>query len=386
MISRETLQDRAREIGDQVAAQFADDVDREARFPAETIAALRGSGLLAALVPSDRGGEGASIAAVAESVSLLAEHCASSALVLAMHSIQVACLLRHATDVTLDLVVPGLLSGDLLLANANSEVGLGGERRSSICALEQITDGYRLEKRASTVSYGEYADGVLATARRTPEAPANEQVFVICLPPSLSLEPLGGWDTLGMRGTCSRPALVCAELCAEQVLDDYADIFARTSLGASAVLLSSVWLGISEAAGKRAHAVVRAQARKRRTVGPGVPPPTAALRLAELSVILHQLREVVAGGAAYFGSVMDSDEVTRLRFSSRMDNLKVASSSLVVEIVQRAMQICGLAGYQNGLPESLGRLSRDAAAAPLMINNDRTLAAMAQTLMIRKEL
>ena len=35
-----------------------------------------------------------------------------------------------------------------------------------------------LEKQAPVISYGEYADGVLATARRDPDSPPNDQVLV----------------------------------------------------------------------------------------------------------------------------------------------------------------------------------------------------------------
>ena len=377
---------RVREVGESIAGRFADEVDRDARFPSETFGELRTTGVLGALVPSAWGGPGSTIAEVAESVVTLAGYCGSSALILSMHQIQVACLVRHASEATLELVIPGLLRGDLLLANANSEIGLGGDRRNSICALEPVPTGFRLEKRASTVSYGEYADGILATARRSPDSPGHEQVSAICLAPNYSLEPFGDWDTLGMRGTCSRPGVLTAELTPELVLDNWAEIFVRTSLAASAILLSSVWLGLAEEAARHAHVQIRKQARSSPRLDARSPPPISAVRLAELSVILHQLREVVAGGAAYFERVKDTDEVTQLRFSTRMDNFKIASSTLVTEIVQKAAGICGLAGYANGQPSSLGRLSRDAAAAPLMVSNDRTLAAMARALQIRKEL
>ena len=382
----ETLAERVQQIGVQVAAEFADAVDREARFPAETMAELRRDGALAALVPTELGGPGLTVSEVAAAVAALASHCGSSALIFAMHSIQVASLVRHAPRQTLDRIVPGLLSGDLLLANAASEIGLYGERRSSICALEETPDGFRLEKRGSTISYGEFADGILATARKTPESPPNEQIFAICLRPNMSLEPLGDWDTLGMRGTCSRAGLLKAELTPDLVLEDYAEIFVRTSLGASAILLGSVWLGLAEGAARRAHEVVRKQGRKLIAAGPMTQPPMSAVRLAELGVTLHQLREVMAAGAAYNEQAQQSEELNELQFSARMDNLKISSSTLVLEIVQRAMQICGMGGYQNGNGSSMGRIARDAAAAPLMVSNDRTLDGMARALLVRKEL
>jgi acyl-CoA dehydrogenase len=323
---------------------------------------------------------------MAGAVSALAEYCGSSALVLAMHGIQVASVIRHAEPAGIDRIVPGLLSGELLLANANSEIGLGGDRRTSICALEKADGGFRLQKRAATVSYGEDADGVLATARRDPDSPANEQVLVVCLPPALSMEPTGDWNTLGMRGTRSRPCLIDAVVAPELVIENYGDVFARTALPVSVVLLSSVWLGLAEAAGRRAHAMVRGQARRLRGSAPDAPPPPSAMRLAELGVALHQLRAVLTIGAEDYENAKDSDELTSLGFSGRMDNLKLASSTLVLDVVKRAMSICGMAGYANDSPFSMGRVSRDAAAAPLMINNDRVLTAISQSLLIRKDL
>jgi acyl-CoA dehydrogenase len=69
-----------------------------------------------------------------------------------------------------------------------------------------------------------------------------------------------------------------------------------------------------------------------------------------------------------------------------MENLKISSSLVVLDITQRAMSICGLAGYMNGGPFSIGRIMRDAASAPLMVSNDRSFLASAQTLLVRRSL
>jgi acyl-CoA dehydrogenase len=170
------------------------------------------------------------------------------------------------------------------------------------------------------------------------------------------------------------------------VITEYAEVFKRTSLPVSSVLLSSVWLGLAEAAGRQAHRSVRAQARKQRLASPDAAPPTSALRLAELSVVLHEMREVLAGGAEEYERVKDTPEVATLRSSGRMDNIKLASSTLVLAVVQQAMAICGLQGFKNNSEFTLARIMRDAAAAPLMVNNDRALMATAQALLLRKDL
>jgi alkylation response protein AidB-like acyl-CoA dehydrogenase len=69
---------RAAEVA-AIAAQHADDVDREARFPHETLAALKDARLLSILIPEELGGESASLSDVAEICSLIGQNCASSA-------------------------------------------------------------------------------------------------------------------------------------------------------------------------------------------------------------------------------------------------------------------------------------------------------------------
>ncbi len=373
-------------IGSDVASTWADDVDARARFPGETMDEIRRSGLLATLVPEDAGGAGATLAETSQSVAAISSHCGSSGMILAMHHLQVAAIVRHGSPAMHQRVYPLLVAGDLLLANANSEAGLAGERRISNCALEPVEGGFHLDKHASTVSYGEYADGVLATARRSPSSPGNEQVMAVCLPPALRLTPAGEWDTLGLRGTCSVPAHLVADVPDDMVLYDYPSVFVRTGLAHSAVLLSSVWLGLAEGAARRAHATVRAKARANRSSTPGEAPPLGAIRLAELGVQLHQLREVIAGGANRYERLKDTEETETLRFSGMMDYIKLSSSTLVLDVLQRAMGICGLEGYKNTTRTSLARMLRDANAAPLMVNNDRTLQASAQALLIRKEI
>ena len=373
---------RAARIGEDVAAPAADDVDRKARFPVEAFEALRADGLLAALVPQEFGGPGASVGAVAEAVEALARHCASTAMVFAMHQLQVACLVRHGRSALLRDYQRLLASQQPLLASATTEIGVGGDIRTSICAVESAEGRFRLEKKAPVISYGENADGVLATARRSPESPPNDQVLVLCIAPGLSLEVISGWDTLGFRGTCSPGFVLKAEGDDGCVFDDpFADIATRTMLPVSHILWSSVWLGLASAAVDRARRFVRSEARKT----PGVTSP-AAVRLAELMTIFQQMEEQVRGLARRYEEVCDDPEaLSTMGFAIAMNNLKVSASTLVVDIVGRAMIICGIAGYREDSPYSLGRLLRDAHGAAVMVNNDRILANNAQMLLVHKE-
>jgi acyl-CoA dehydrogenase len=371
----------AARIGSSVAGPVAAEVDRQARFPHETFEALRNARMLSVLVPADLGGAGARLTDVAGAVEALGRHCASSGLIYAMHHIQVASIVRHGRSPWARDFLAKVAARELLLASATTEAGVGGDVRSSVCAVETTATGFRLAKDAPVISYGAHADAVLVTARRTTESPASDQVLVVVPMTGATLEHRSGWDTLGFRGTCSDGYLLTAAGEHGQVLSDpYADISAKTMLPTSHILWSSVWLGMATSAVDLARAYIRAEARKK----PGTTPPAAA-RLAQLMAVLEEMRALVHGAAADYDAALDEDEVlSSLAFAIRMNSVKTAASTLLVDIVGQALTVCGMAGYREDSPFSLGRHLRDAYGALLMINNDRIFAATAQMLLIHK--
>ena len=372
---------RMTSIADKVAGPAAADVDEQARFPTETIEALRADGLLAALVPTEFGGPGATIAEVCQGMIALGRRCASSAMVVAMHHSQVACLVRHGRNDLLQGYLRELVEHQYLLASATTEVGTGGDVRSSVCALDLSDGRFNLEKQAPVISYGLDADAVMVTARRTADSPASDQVLVLCRPPELELDQVGEWNTLGFRGTCSTGFVLRATGDASAVLDDpYSDISTRTMLPMAHLLWSSVWLGIATDALDLARKFVQAEARRR----PGMT-PAAALRLADVTAVHQQFVDSVRSSIARFEEADgDSDRLTSMGFGIAMNSLKVSASTLVVDVVRECMLICGLASYRLDSPYSLGRHLRDAMGASLMVNNDRIMANNGQLLLVHR--
>ena len=374
----------AARIGEQVAAPAAPDVDRNARFPHEAIGALRDARLLGMMVPREFGGLGRPMSDVAAVCEVLGEWCANAAMVFAMHQIQVACIVRHGTgEPFFRQYLREIAAKQLLLASATTEVNVGGDVRTSHCAVEAGADGaFRLEKQAPVISYGEQADDILVTARRTPDSPSNDQVIVLARGGATRLEPTTTWDTLGFRGTCSLGYRLTTTGCTEQVVPEpYADISARTMLPTSHTLWASLWLGIANAAVDRASAFVRAEARKK----PGVTPP-GALRLAELVVAHQSMRATVHDAVGEFERRSgDADALSSVGFAIRMNTTKVAASQLLIRIVGEAMHICGISGYREDTKYSLGRHLRDAYGTGIMINNDRIFGASATMLLVHKD-
>jgi acyl-CoA dehydrogenase len=375
------LAKRATVIATEIAGPAADDVDREARFPVEALAALRAEGMLSPLVPARLGGDGATLAEVGAATAALARQCASSAMVYAMHNLQVACLARHGATGHLEGYLRELVREQYLLASATTEIGTGGDTRSSVCALARAGGRYRVEKQAPVISYGEHADAVLVTTRRAEDSPPSDQVLVLAAAPDFQLRQMSGWDTLGLRGTCSSGYVLTAEGSEANVLPvPFADISTRTMLPVSHILWGHVWLGIAAEAFDKARRTVQAEARKH----PGVTPP-AALRLAELSALYDRMAALVLGAARAFDEIADNeDALNRMSFAASMNSLKVSASTMVVEVVGAALGICGINGYRQDSPSSMGRLLRDAYGASLMVNNDRILANNAQLLLMNR--
>jgi acyl-CoA dehydrogenase len=373
-------------IGRETAAIHAADVDVQARFPKETIDAFRAEGLLGALVPTELGGLGHDLRTAAEVVRTVGRYCASSAMILAMHHIQVACLVRHGRSEALRDYARRVASEQLLLASATTEIGIGGNTRNSSCFVERDphdpAGGFTLTKQAPVISYGQYADSIFTTARRDADSPASDQVLVVCESNAVTLEPLSGWDTMGFRGTCSLGFTMTATGDAALILDDpFGDISAQTMLPTAHLLWSSLWLGLAEEASWRAQRFVQKAARK----DPGTVPPGAA-RLAALMVTRQEFAATVDSLMTRYLSIMDDPDATSaVDFMVAINTLKISASTEVVDVVNQALLICGIQGYREDSEYSLGRILRDAHGAAVMVNNDRIAGNTAQLALVQRE-
>jgi acyl-CoA dehydrogenase len=367
------LLERVHAIGRDVVAPNAAEVDRAARFPREAFDALATEKLLSAYVPIKYGGMGLDVAQVARICEALGQYCASTAMIFAMHQIQAACVVHHALDDEwFQDFARQVAAKQLLLASATTELGIGGDTRQSICAVQVEGGRYALEKQAPVISYGAEADAILVTCRSRDDAPRGEQSQVLVRRADCELKPLSAWDTLGFRGTCSPGYALKAAGDARDVLPaPYAAIHARTQHPYAHVVWSSLWLGLATDAMNRARGVVRAEARKNPDAV-----PISATRLAEADLLLETMRASVHSMRDEYARLLaagDDEAFASYAFVIRVNNLKLNASQLVIDIVARAMVICGIAGYRNDSKLTLGRHLRDATGAGLMVNNDRIL-------------
>jgi acyl-CoA dehydrogenase len=357
-----------------VAAEHAAAVDRDAAFPAAAVDRLRAERLLAAAVPARFGGAGCDLPSLVRIAGVLAGGCGSTAMVWAMHQLQVACLARHcgAEPVLVDLLAR-IGAGQLLVASVTSERGVGGNIRASQAAVLGTGPDRTLDKQATTVSYGQQADAFLVTARRGPDADAGDQVAVLALRAQVRLDRTGGWNPMGMRGTDSPAMRVRATVPAGQILPTpFADVAAETMVPLSHLLWSAVWTGLATAAYERARRMVRARHR------PGTAPDP---RLARADEVLSGLEARLTAETVHFGQCYAGDRAPTVRDLTRSNALKLAASTESVRVAELALETCGMAGYQEDGDYSVARILRDLYSARLMVSNDRLTAANAAALM-----
>jgi acyl-CoA dehydrogenase len=327
---------------------------------------------LGLMIPAALGGEGARAADIVDVCYILGGACASTAMIFAMHQVKVACLVRHTRGIGWqEQLQRRIATEQLLMASSTTEGNNGGNVRSSEAAIQTSGSRIALERNATVISYAEHADGIVTTARRNEAAGATDQVLVALLKDEYTLERTNGWDTLGMRGTCSRGYVLRARGEAAQVLPEpYERIHSQTMMPFAHLFWSAAWSGVAAGAVQRARAFVRKAAR---ASGGQMPPASAHLTRARVQ--LETLRGAVQSAVRTFETHSgDAGALNAIDVQLALNFLKVEASELAVAIVLSAMRACGLAGYRNDGDFSMGRYLRDILSAPIMINNDRILA------------
>lgn len=362
------------------AAADADGVDRDARFPHKAFEVAREQKLLGVMIPVEFGGLGASIYDVTDICYTLGRACASTAMVYAMHTTKVACVIRHGHGIPwMETMMRRVARDQWLLASSTTEGQNGGNIRASAAAVDHAGDTVSLVRDATVISYGAEADGLVTIARRANEAAASDQVLLALAKDDYSLKRTLGWETLGMRGTCSTGFELKVDCPSDRVFPEaYDKIHAQTMTPFAHLCWSSAWAGIAAAAVTRAQAFVRKAAR---TSGGQMPPAAAHFTAAKMS--LAKLRALISANIDAFARLEhDERALGSLDFQSAITLLKVQASELAVETVMHAMRTAGLSGYRNDGEFTMGRHLRDVLSSPIMINNDRILAnAATSTLM-----
>ncbi len=370
------------EIAKTQAKHFSADVDQQARFPVETITALKDAKALSAGIAVDLGGMAWNVKEQADICKLLAQSCASSAMILGMHYIKCNSINEWARQQEFfSGYLQEIVLQQSLIASMTSEEGIGGDLRQSNAAISLNSDWFSISKKSPCLSYVSEADDILLTCRANEQASHSDQRLVLLKASQMDITITRRWDTLGMRGTCSHACEVVGKAHVEQMVSTpFATIATQSMIPDAHFIWSSIWLGIALDAFAKSRKVARKQFVKNTQQLPG-----SARILTEMHNGILALESQIDALSSHYVACkarQDQKALRQIDFAISVNALKLNASNTAKTICLQALEVCGLAGYKNDDELSVARNIRDVLSANIMVSNERLIEVNAARLLV----
>jgi alkylation response protein AidB-like acyl-CoA dehydrogenase len=315
------------------------------RLPAETVAEVRSSGVLASPVPVALGGSGLSLADCVTLLRQVARHAPATALALAMPLGNAATARIPAES------VPASARADLaegirwtaeqagkgrILAVANSEPGSGGDLANTKTVATKKAGKWHLTGRKAFATFGSDADYFLCAGK---SGDAVDGYFVARDAPGMTVND--DWDGFGMRCSAS-VTLDLKDAPASALLGYPGALTGANARHWSTVLFGAVFVGVGEGALREACTVADA----------GSPSVRAGIGHAALGL------EAAAG---FLDSVAAQDAYP-FKHGLRAQRAKTVAAQAALSAATTASVAGGGRSYRDGA--LLAKFVRDALAGP----------------------
>jgi butyryl-CoA dehydrogenase len=159
---QQMIQAMAREFAEGEIAPIADDIDRESRFPHETVKRMAELGLMGIAVPERWGGSGSDTVAYAVALEAIARVCASHAVVMSVNnSLYCDPVLKYGTDAQRGRFLTPFAAGREIGCFALTEPQAGSDASNQHTLAARDGDHYVLNGRKAFVTNGREASVAL---------------------------------------------------------------------------------------------------------------------------------------------------------------------------------------------------------------------------------
>lgn len=355
-----SMRKTVRLVAHDVSLAFRDEVDRDHRWPRESMEALAKAGLMGLHVPRALGGHGLGYEALLVACESLGRVCPSSALCFGMHSVGTAVIAAKATEYHEERYLRAIARGQHITTLALSEKGTGSHFYLPQLSVREGAS-FILQGEKTFVTNGGHADSyVVSTA-----APSSAQdpgrftcVVVDKDTPGIAWGP--AWTGFGMRGNESRSMrLTESPVPRENLLGEVGDqIWYVFEVVAPYFLMamSGTYLGLASAILDLTleHLRTRAQSHSGESLADV---PVLQHRVAEMWMAVESARQL-AYNSARMADAGDPAALVSILSS------KALIGDVVVDVANEAMTLGGGQAYmENSL---LSRFLRDARAAHVM--------------------
>jgi alkylation response protein AidB-like acyl-CoA dehydrogenase len=346
----------------EVTGPQAAEVDRDARWPVESLSALQKAGIGGLTVPEASGGLGHGLLALVQVCELLGRECVSTALCLGMHCVGAAVIAAKATPDQQERYLEPIARGDHLTTLALSEPGTGIHFYFPQAKLVPEAGGdVRVTGTKAFVTNGSHADSYVVSTGAA--EPGTAPHLFSCVVVSNDAEGLAWgppWSGMGVRGNSSREMkLEGVRLAPADLLGKEGDqlwyVF-RVITPYFLAAMTGSYLGAASAALDQARSHLTKRAYSHSGSSPAES-PVIQHRLGTLWGNVERTRRLAYHGAR--SGDAGSDEALELLLSA-----KAEVGDCAVTVVNEALTLCGGMAYQTGGP--LERCLRDVRAVHVM--------------------
>ena len=337
----------ADQLGRDRIGPLAEELDREQRYPWETIEALVANNFTSLFLPRDFGGQGESLVTTVAAVETLGTHCASTAAIMCAYQLGAFPILLAGTDKQKDFYLREMTQGRAT-SFALSERIAGSDAAAIEATATREGDGWRLRGEKYWIGNGGASRYYVVFAKTDPTAGGRgiSAFMVDKEQPGAVIDELS--DKMGIRGTQT------SNLKVDLVVPDSARIgdlnralrLAMQTLNVGRIMVASQSLGLALAAYREASRY----AVSRKTFGqPIIDNQGIGFKLADMATEISAARLMLYEAARVYDQGGDVSNLGAMA--------KLFCSEVAHRAADAAVQIWGGLGYCK--PTVAERLYRD---------------------------
>jgi alkylation response protein AidB-like acyl-CoA dehydrogenase len=341
-------------------AAHAAAVDAEARFPEESIAALRDAGLLGLTLATAVGGRGQPPRVFAAVVEELARADASTAMIYVMHVAASNVIAASTTLAGKEALLGEIAAGRHLTTLAFSERGSRANFWAPVSQLAPAGDGFTTTAFKSWVTSAGHADSYVSAAQIPGAKSPVETALYLVRKGQKGAQIAGRFDGLGLRGNDSAPVVL------EGLGVARGDLVTPLGEGIGGMLQVVLpWFGVGTAAMAIGLAGAAVAATGAHLAGTTLEHAGMQLRdLPQLRARIAEMHVRTAAARALLAATTIEMEAPTEMTPLAVLSTRAAALETALHVTDLAMRACGGAAFSRQLP--VERLFRDARAGWVM--------------------
>ena len=205
---QELVRNTVREFADAELAPIAAELDRDHRFPVETVPKLAGLSLLGMPYPEEVGGAGGDYVSYAIEIEEIARVCATTSVIVAGHtSLATWPIYKFGTPAQKDKYLYDMTSGRRLGAFALTEPGAGTDAGAGTCTAVLKGDEYVLNGSKIFITNAPYAEVYIVFAKTDPAQETHGMSAFIVEKDTPGFSVGEAEHKLGIRGSSTPPSI-----------------------------------------------------------------------------------------------------------------------------------------------------------------------------------